>query len=54
MRLLTRSTCVSTGISGTPKQKSITIDAVFGPMPGIAVSQSRAASGSISLRKLRS
>ena len=27
MRLLTRSTCVSTGISGTPKQKSITIDA---------------------------
>ena len=27
IRLETRSTCVSTGISGTPKQKSITIDA---------------------------
>ena len=46
--------CVSTGISGAPKQKSMTIDAVFGPMPGIAVSQLRASSGSISFKNERS
>ena len=54
MRLETRSTCVSTGMSGTPKQKSITMDAVFGPIPGMAVSQSRASIGDIEVRNERS
>jgi hypothetical protein len=34
-----------TGISGWSKQKSRSTDAVFLPIPGIDVSQSRAASG---------
>ena len=38
----TRSTWRSTGISGVPKQNSSTIEAVFLPMPSMAVSQSRA------------
>ena len=44
MRFDTRSTWRSTAITGVPKQNASTIDAVFLPMPSMAVSQSRASS----------
>ena len=50
MRWLTRWTWRSTGMSGMPKLKSSTTEAVFLPMPGIAESQSRASSGCFAAR----
>jgi hypothetical protein len=50
IRFDTRSTCRSTAMTGAPKQNASTIEAVFLPIPSIAVSQSRASSAGMSPR----
>ncbi len=51
---MTRPTWVSTGIAGSPRLKSSTHAAVFGPMPFMLVSHAFASSSGIPARKLRS
>jgi hypothetical protein len=53
IRLATRSTWRSTGMSGRPKQKRSTIEAVFLPIPSMLVNQSRAWIAGISPRNSR-